>query len=1657
VSANITSVGPTCGAAGVINIAVSGGEIPYRFSLIPSSGDPPTPFQLGSTLRGIPFGTHTVIVVDNRGNQLQFNATVPYATNGVNITGVTIRNTTGPGASDGSAALRIINGGSGLSFSATNTEGTVYRLQSTGNFTSLPSGIYDASVTDGIGCSSSAKFSIYNAVTVNAQATRAACSSTSFGTGQITATFAFGAMPYNVTLGDTNVLLFQTQYTFEDLLPGTYNVSVVDANQISRSFSVVVPSYTLSLGDRFWYPRVVPYGNSFSNVFFSFVNQPFEWRLDEDATWLTPFAPYTVGAGNHTLHIRDPWGCTEQYPFTVYSPFWFTSAADPVADTRCGGSKYRVRATAIGGSPPYRWKIEGVSDWQDDPVWENVPPGPHMILGESYFAGQTGRSYNNLYLNQIARSNPISIQRVVVDPSSVTELGSITLFVSDPVSDPLLRYELDGVSAGMSPAVYGVGPGLHSVRIIDSQGCSSDTSEVFVPSRLLASVTASTDRCYSLATGTVTISISGGVRPYVVAVDGVSRGSFAAGVLANLNAGDHVITISDSSPTTQAVDLSVTIGTLPQMIAGGGSTFAPDDLSEGLIWLNSTGRSTAYRYRVTPGQAVFQVNNTFSVGVGSWVMDVTDENGCLESKTFTMSRKLTVSISDILPSCPSVSTASATINADGGTLPYSFRLDGISIASPYLSGLTAGEHVVVATDSSLPPQSASISFVIGEYPPIQLTFTVTPMTDVGAPDGSLTIDAVKFGYPSTTFSYNLDGLSQPSNVFTSLSAGQKSLLVSDSDGCSVSAVADISARLLYVVAQSNPLCYGKASGSITVGYSSSFFEPVVVTLVGVGQLGSDLTANGLVAGTYRFELEDSSSPPLTSRLDLFLTDPSPLAASISVSSYDPYSTLMYTWLSGFGGSPPYIHTLVLYARGSSGAQSQSAPFSAYHTRVADVDWQVTDSQGCSVFGSVYGRNPVVLKQENNSPACRGSTGGSFVVSASGGLPPYRWIIEPLSGQSSVPGWASAGYGLMQATNAEAGSYLVSAFDSSSGNRTGSLTVVVSGINIRALVSQYGGDYPNSGYIIISPLDWSVGTFIFAVEGPIYRSSLDSGSFYNLPTGDYIVRLQSRRFSCTFTQQVRLTQRLAASINYGGNKFPTCGKSNGVAKIDAVGGLAPLSFIWSGVAYSSSVRNDVPAGSHAIVVRDSSEPPSQVSLLLNFPESETLSLSVATRETDSSIQFGTIRVYVRNAAGAISITIDGLPASLGYNSGFQAGEHQVVAVDGAGCSVTETAIVRMKSTEAVIEEVNQALCCGQTAAARLRAHPSWEYARADQEIWQADPWFRELTPGRLYEFWVREATDPADFASTTLIPNQPSCFQIASVVPLKRKTAAGGTASVSVRGLSSYFVSVDGGTKTRVDTSFAYIDVPAPEASLLQRTAHNVSITSAAGCTDWRTVTLDPPIVVEYDATNPKCFGEQTGTISLKVSGSVPPLTILDGRTGLSSNSTFFSGIGAGNVLFTVSDSGIPQSSVTVNTYLAFSPRLYMFNQELMFGANLTLVARPIGGTEPFTFTFVPVANVSARVTQLVPQYSVATAGTVNVTVVDSLGCQVTSQIFVYQPRTLSIPSRAQLPHFLNSYSFNSRWLRGHFEQALRDKHQNLHCHGRSVWRLRLLPSRLVAI
>jgi len=350
--------------------------------------------------------------------------------------------------------------------------------QSTDSAFGLSARLYSVVVSDAFGCSTidSVEVSSPALLTITETITDETC----FGSGD--GSFAFsatgGSGPFTWDL-DT-LTLIGVNVLFDNLQPGTYQVTVTDGNacQANGSYSIAPgTNINLNLGGS----NVACQGGSSGQITVSSAGvTAFQARLLDNNGFLLQSNATGVfnnlSAGTYQVEfVEDGTGCRGDSVFTLSEPLANSYSAQSVATT-CNGDadgSLEVFVSAVDTSRTFTYQLLDVTGIQPSPLFENLSSG----------------QYNIIVIDDLGCSDTLN-------PIQVSQPQAIGLFMADQYLDygDTMTLALDSLWNGIAPFEYLWSPtaGLscddcsnpiatpyitsdYMVTVSDSSGCVGST------------------------------------------------------------------------------------------------------------------------------------------------------------------------------------------------------------------------------------------------------------------------------------------------------------------------------------------------------------------------------------------------------------------------------------------------------------------------------------------------------------------------------------------------------------------------------------------------------------------------------------------------------------------------------------------------------------------------------------------------------------------------------------------------------------------------------------------------------------------------------------------------------------------------------------------------------------------------------------------------------------------------------------------------------------------------------------------------------------------------------------------------------------------------------------------------------------------------------
>jgi gliding motility-associated-like protein len=1375
----------------------------------------------------------------------------------------------------------------------------------TGSFP-VSSGTYTYPVTDANGCSTTTTITINQPVALVANAAISSSILCNGGSATVLVS-AVGGTPNYTGTGSFSALAGLQTYT------------VIDANGCSNSATInVVQPVALSstISSQNVSCNGLNNGSALASANGGTPNYTYAWSNGGSTALISNLAP-----GVYNVIVTDANGCTSNSSVTISEPTVLTSAVVQTSNIACFGGTGTVFITANGGTGPY------------------VGTGSQTVVaGNQTF---TVTDANGCTSNaSISISQPTQLVAIATQTSPILCFGGqATVAIT---------------GTGGTGAYSGTGSvnsfaGSNSYTIQDANGCSASTVLLITqPTAVSANFSNTGVTCFGLSNGSSTAAVAGGTPGYTYLWN---TGSTTTSIN-NQPAGTYTLQVTDAngcifnlnSTITQPAPIVATANIILPIACFGG---------QAIVLVNGAGG--------TPG---YSGNGTFNEFAGTYTYVLTDQNGCIDSTTITVTQPaaFTAVASITSPIACNGGQATVVVSANGGVAPFTGTGTFVVSAGTYTYTLTDANGCVATTTINV-TQPATLVLSATLVNPI-LCHGDSALITIGASGGSPAYSGVgNYLVPAGNYTY----------------------YVSDVNGCNDSIQIQVTqpALLTSSVSSTNVTCNGANDGSAIVFYSGGT-APLSV----LWSNGSTLNSiSNLTPGNYSVAVTDANG--CQNVQNITITQPNVLVASaletVPVACFNGNATVV---VSATGGTNPYVGT------------------GTFFPTAGVYNYVITDAQGCVDTANITISQPPILTATAtviNPIACFGGQATLDVI-ATGGVAPYTGtgIINVSAGNQSIT-----------VTDANGCAFVISLFISQPTQLFSSISAQnVSCFNAgngSATVIPTGGT-PGYQYL------WSTGDTLATAN--------------NLVPGFYSVTVTDTN-GCQTTNQITITQpnQLVASSSISSPIF--CFGGNATVDVSAIGGTQP---------YTGTGSFLQSAGTQTYYVTDGN----------GCIDSTTITVTQPNQLVASVIQTSNILCF----GGTATVDVSALGGTVAYNGigtfTVSAGWNNFSVTDNYGCLDT-TSIYITQPTLLVANAVlvSPVLCNGGNAVINISASGgtpgyvgqgnvtviagTYTYTVSDTNGCIANTTITVVQPNPLQAF--ANITSPIVCNAGTGVITVSGTGGTAPYTGSGTFTVAAGTYTYSLvdangcssavtititqppvlsLSLSQTNVNCNGFATGSITANpaggqgpYTYLwsnNQTTQTVSNLLAGAYSVVVTDNLGCTiNGNTTITQPlaPILLQESHTNILCFGNNTGSIDLSVSGGTSPYTY---SWSNSSTTQDIQNLIAGTYNVTVTDANGCIAVMSINVTQPAIPLTvgYTTTNVSCFGlSDGSIDVTPLGGTGPFTYYWT--TGLASQDLSNLP------AGQYIVAITDANNCVTSTQITVNQPTAPLSGTITQLP------------------------------------------------
>jgi gliding motility-associated-like protein len=1612
-------------STGQITTTVSGGAGGYIYSWVASNGGVLTSGASSTSQINIPDGTYQLTVTDANNCSLQEIYVVTEPQLPLNAVVSSFTNVTCGNLSNGQITIAITGGTPNYNINGIGATVVVNPgIGNTHQFSSLSGGNYVLTVTDSNGCAVNVNHTITqpSPLSLGISSTNVLCFGASTGALEFTTSGGTAPINYNIvgppnssgTIPTSSLTTTQVGTPVAGILPaGNYTVNIIDANGCTNSISttitqpnpiLVTPTIT----------NILCFGQGAGAISTTTTGgvPPYTYLWSNSA--ITPNIT-GVPAGSYTLTVTDANLCTNVQTLAITEPPLALSASlsTPVNISCNGANDGSVQVTVSGGTAGYQVTYQ-----------RTTPPGPVVspagveipLSGGTYpITGLSAGNYtvtvvddNGCTTNQLfsiteppAFGATVSANTILCNPGNT---GVLT--INTPPGSYPVTYVINGPGGPYSGNINtspfplnGLPGGTYNISLTYNNGlCSQELSATIAqPLNPIAVANSVTDvLCAGVNSGSICLTVTGGTGPYAYAWSIPGNTSCQN----NLAPGTYSVTVTDANNCSVPNTYTISGPVSPLVADSSFTNVLCLGQNNGTITITTNGGSPIYTLTsatLTPASTTINLTGGSyqytNVAAGTHVVLITDNNGCTDSETITITQPqnpLTannINVSDV--QCYGDMNGSIAFNVTGGTAPYTVSWSAIGLpaicAVPASTvsnsgiinetGLCQGNYTVNITDLNNCTYSFAQS-IVAPSTPLTASATQTNILCHGQCTGIAT--TVPSGGTAPYQHAWSNGQTTPS--ISSLCIGDYYDTITDANGCEIIVQFSITAPaqpMVVTITDIDVDCFDNATGSITVsatggtpGYNVSWTPgpPFPVAGLELANSGDLYIIPGLLAGTYSITVEDLNNCPFTQ--NVIISQPAALTynvASTNVTCNGASNGSINVTVNG--GVLPYTYLWNSTAGAPCSIPINQTNASGLCPGIYDV--LVTDANGCQINtgGTITEPDLLVISVVNDTVYCLPGTGGSQAV-VSGGTPVYTINWQNVSG-------TNIGNGL-SISNLAPGVYNAVVVDANGCQNTAPFNIIGPAAPLTAQITHTNETCTNNndGTITIIP---SGGTAPFVITGSPWNGSpnvaVSGGNAVsnNMVAGSYTYTITDA-YGCQITASTTITQPTYLQVALQVTNVTCHNSNNGIIQITPSGSVPNYTVTWisgpntgpcalpvtSIISGATSVNNLCP-GVYVFTVTDANGCDTTLSATITEPQPLALITTANDDPCNDAICQGSAGVSVTGGTAPYTYLWPG-GASTSSVGQLCVGVYSVTVTDANGCTQLASVTINQpaQALSALVTTTNET--CNGLGNGTITVSPSggtapytilgitnpWGGAPSVNFAGGTSTW--TAVSAGIYQVEITDANGCQIIVSGTVTEPTPLAVAV-TPVDVTCFGANNGYVELGITGATpSYTINWINGPNNGaciLPLNQNILAGPSPNytSSGLCPGVYDVVIADANGCDDTLSFIINQPpaIILTVDSVAVLCHGDSSGQASVLAIGGIPGYTY--NWTNLNGNfvipfptndtigsSTHPNGIPTGTYEVTVTDANGCTAVETVNINQPATPLLSLIDHtdELCF-------------------------------------------------------------------------------------------------------------------------------
>lgn len=436
----------------------------------------------------------------------------------------------------------------------------------------------------------------------------------------------------------------------------------------------------------------------------------------------------------------------------LYVPGLLSSATS--TNPLCNGGTGSASVTITGGTPAFTY------------LWS--PSGGNSSAATGLSAGNyvvTVTDANGCTsTNTVTITQPAALTVSVVSTTTVVcGANNGTATVSGSGGTGIITYSWNTTPPQSGTTASNLAMGNYVVTLTDANGCTVTQAVTITGSgSYTVNSTQSNILCFGNNNGSATVATSGGSAPFTYSWSTTPAQTTTS--VSNIPPGNYTCTITDATGCVQTATFAIT---QPPALTGSianSVNVSCFGLSNGSATANGTGGTgtITYSWNTTPAQTGA---TAAGLPVGSYVVTITDANGCslTQSVTITQPPVMTMSTTST-PSACGVNNGTASVTSSGGTAPHTYQWLTTPVQStPTITGLPGGNYTIIVIDANGCNQTQNITVGAVGIPVADFIFTPEVVSTL---DPFVVFNDLSTGNP-TTWSWDFGDTASGANNLSS--------------------------------------------------------------------------------------------------------------------------------------------------------------------------------------------------------------------------------------------------------------------------------------------------------------------------------------------------------------------------------------------------------------------------------------------------------------------------------------------------------------------------------------------------------------------------------------------------------------------------------------------------------------------------------------------------------------------------------------------------------------------------------------------------------------------------------------------------------------------------------------------------------------------------